>query len=113
MKSKYFVSAITEPFGEPVDAGIRENDPEQAFIAWCSYSEKYPTCASIQPHTKEDGIECLKWVSLNFDKAEAYMDKYKCPYKKDWIKEQIESQIRGGRCSMQWEYDELFPFCVG
>lgn len=109
---KYCISAISNPFGEPVTDEY-EYDPENAIIKWCRYQEKYPTCVSIQPETNEDGIALLKWADLNFEKVEVYMKEHKCPYKTGWIREQVKSQIAKGKSSMQWEYDQLFPFCMG
>lgn len=110
---EYKISAITSPFGEPVDYGKTEHDPERAILRWLEYSKKYPTCASIQPQNKEDGLALLKWAKLNFDKLEAYFLKYKCPYKTDWMRDQIDSQVNNNKVDMQWEWDELFPFSIG
>ena len=110
--AKYVISAIDSPIGETVGSAY-EYDPENAIIQWCRYSEKYPTCASIQPESKDAGTSLLKWAKLNFEKVEVYMREHKCPYRIDWMKEQIESQVRNGKNSMQWEYDQLFPFCMG
>ncbi len=112
-KGKYAISAICSPFGEPTGETIYEDKPEMAVLRWCELSEKYPTCTSLQPQTKEDGMDLLKWVKLNFEKVATYMSLHKCPYKTEWVKEQVESQLSKGKCSMQWERDELYPFCMG
>ncbi len=110
---KYIITAAT-PYGEPCGVTNEpEYDPENAVIKWCRYSEKYPTCASIQPATEEDGMALLKWTERNFERIEVYMEQHKCPYKPDWIKEQVSLQVKKGKTSMQWEYDQLFPFCMG
>ncbi len=111
--AKYLILATHSPFGEPVDPGTYEYDPQNALIQWFRYSEKYPTCTSLHPETKEDGIALLKWAKLNFEKLEIWAKEHKCPYKTEWLKEQIVSQIYNNKCSMQWGYDELFPFCMG
>ena len=109
---EYIVSAFTI-FGESVGYSDKpENNPERAIIKWCMYSEKYPTCVSIQPKTNEDGMILLIWANQNFEKIEHYMDLYKCPYKTEWLREQIDEQIKKGKTSMMWEYDQLFPFCM-
>ncbi len=110
---EYIISAITSPFGESVDSGTHECDPQKAIIQWFRYSERYPTYASIQPRTREDGIALLRWARDNFEKLETWAKEHKCPYRIEWLREQIESQAEAGECSMQWEYDELFPFCMG
>ena len=110
---KYIVSAVS-PYGEPLELSDEpEYDPENAIIKWCRFSEKYPTCVSIQPETKEDGMKLLRWAEENFDKVEVYLRKHKCPYKVDWMKEEIASQVQTNTVSMQWNYDQLYPFCAG
>ncbi len=109
---KFIISAVTGSFGELVRS-VNEKDPEQAILRWCEFSEKYPTCVSIQPETKEDGLNLLKWAKLNFEKVETYLNRYRCPYRTDWLKTQIFCQVNNNKTSMQWEYDQLFPFCVG
>jgi len=110
---RYVISAISSPFGEAAGNDAVEHDPENAIIQWFRYSEKYPTCASLQPQTKEDGLALLKWAKHNFNKLEVWAKEHKCPYKTGWLKEQIEKQVEDNKCSMQWEYDELFPFSMG
>lgn len=90
-----------------------EHDPQNAVIQWFRLSEKEPTFVSIQPQTKEDGIALLKWAADNIDKLEVWAKEHRCPYKTEWLKEQILSQAAEGKCSMQWEYDQLYPFCMG
>ena len=109
---EYRISAITDPFGE-FAGSAEETNPEQAILRWCEYSEKYPTCVCIQPKTNEDGIKLLKWAEDNFDKVSTYLEKYNAPYKISWMKDMISAQLKNGKCSMQWEYDQLFPFCMG
>ena len=110
---KYIVSAVS-PYGEPLKLSDEpEYDPENAIIKWCLYSKKYPTCVSIQPETKEDGMKLLKWANEHFDKVEVYLREHKCPYKVDWMKEEIASQVQKNEGSMQWDFDQLYPFCAG
>ena len=110
---KFIISAISGPFGEPVCGDIYEYDPKNAIIQWFSLTEKYPTCVSIQPETIEDGKSLLKWADKNFEKLDVWAKEHKCPYKTDWLKEQINMQVNNNKCSMQWEYDQIFPFCMG
>ena len=110
---KYIVSAVSQ-YGEPLELPNEpEYAPENAIIKWCMYSKKYPTCVSIQPETKEDGMKLLKWANEHFDKVEVYLREHKCPYKVDWMKEEIASQVQKSEVSMQWYYDQLYPFCAG
>ncbi len=109
----FSVSAITDPFGELVATPKDYNDPEQAILNWCKLSKKYPTCVSIQPQTKEDAKALLIWANENFDKVRAYMNKYKCPYRTDWMQKEIHYQVINDNISMRWEYDQLYPFCMG
>ena len=103
---KYIVSGINVPTKY-------ENLPQKALLQWFKYSKKEPTCVCIQPKTKEDGFAVLKWANENFSKLEEWADKYKCPYKIRWMEEEIAKAVSAGTCSMQWDYDQLFPFCMG
>lgn len=109
---EYIVSAITNPFGELADTK-RFTSPEKAVEQWCKYQKKYPSCVSIQPENKAAGINLINWVYLNLDKFEAMVSKSKVPYRFDWMKEQIASQVATGKCKMQWDYDQITPFCEG
>lgn len=110
---KYLISATISPYGEQAPGSVYKHDPEKAIKEWCRVSEKYPTCASIQPETKEAGMVLLKWAFNNFDKVEGYMKEYKVPYKPEWMKKEIKSYVDKNRNSMMWEYDEIFPFSMG
>ena len=90
-----------------------EYDPQNAVIQWFRLSQEEPTCVCIQPKTEEDGMALLKWAEENFDKLEVWAKEHKCPYRIEWLEEEISSQVRKGTCSMQWEYDQLYPFCMG
>ena len=110
---KFRISAITSPFGEPVDNGKTTSNPEEAIKQWFVYSKKYPTCASICPETNTDGLELLKWAESNFGKIKTWAEKYRCPYKLNWLQEQITKQITKGDKLIQWEFDEIYPFSMG
>lgn len=109
---RYMISANAGPFGETVRL-VYETDPEKAVFRWFRYSGQYPMCASIQPKTTDDGLELLQWAGNNAEKLEEWGKKYHCPYRTDWLKEQIEHQVLDNEVSMQWDYDQLYPFCVG
>lgn len=110
---KYMVSAITGPFGEPATMPYKSNNPEEAILKWCKLQKDYPTCVSLQAATMEDGLELLKWAQMNFNTVRTYMKDNKCPYKTDWIKDHIDRYVHRRKCSIQWEYDQLFPFSMG
>ena len=110
---KFIISATNGPFGEPVGDDKYEYDCENAIIQWFRLSEKYPTCVSIQPANEKDGLALLKWADMNFEKLEVWAKEHKCPYRIDWLKLEIQKQTNNNKCSMQWEYDEVSPFCMG
>ncbi len=110
---EYIVTAVTGPFGELAKNPETVHSPELAITKWCKLQYGYPTCVAIQPATKEDGMELLKWADANFDKIKKLMEENKCPYKTSYMKEQIKEQVDKNKCSMQWEYDQIFPFCMG
>lgn len=109
----YVVSSISSPFGERVGNDVHTSDIETAVEKWFEFSKEYPTCTSLQPQTQEDGTALLKWALLNFEKLEVWAKEYKCPYKMGWFKETLTAQVNNNKCSMQWEYDELYPFSMG
>ena len=109
---KYVVTAITNPFGESA-SNIKCDNPEAAILEWCKQNEIYRTCVSINPATEDDGRALLKWAVANSDKLEAYMKQYHNPYKFEWLIDQVRTQVINNKVSMQWEYDQLFPFCMG
>ncbi len=108
----YMVSAITDPFGE-IAGTTTEYTPEHAVLSWFRYSEKYPTCVAICPATKDDGFALLQWAEKNSSRIARLAEDHKCPYRSSWLIEQISSQVEKGECGMSWEYDQLFPFCMG
>ena len=110
---RYIISAVTSPFGEPVGDNVTCRDPKTAIEEWCKLGEKYPSCTSLQPETFDDGMVLLKWALNNFAEVEQLLTKYRCPYKPSWMKERIEAQIKNKKTSMQWNYDEIVPFCMG
>jgi len=110
---KYLISATISPYGEQAPGRVYKHDPGKAIKEWCRVSENYPTCASIQPETKEDGQVLLRWALNNFDTVKKYMREYKVPYKPEWIEKQIRRYVESNRNSMMWSYDEIFPFCMG
>lgn len=109
----YIISATDEPFGEIMEHETYTSAPADAVKRWFKCSEKYPTCTSLQPATEEAGMEILTWASQNMDQLEEWSKAYKCPYKITWMKEEIEKAAVKNKSGMQWEYDELFPFCKG
>lgn len=111
--AKYVVSAITAPDGEPVGIPTFTGDPEAAVLKWFQLSEKYPTCSDIQAQTNEAGLELLKWANTNGDKIAVWAKDYNCPYKLDWLQDQIRTAVKNNKTSMQWEFDSVFPFSVG
>ena len=106
---KYTITSITGPFGEEAEPDAGEMDPQNAIIQWCRRQKEKPTCGAIMPKTIEDGTKLLEWARDNFDKIEVWMIEHKVPYKKEWLKEQIETTTNG----MQWDGDQIFPFCMG
>lgn len=109
---KYLISATISPLGELAEDAF-EDDPKNALIKWFQYSEKYPTCVALQPETKEDGLALLEWAHHNPDQLDIWAKEYRCPYKVEWLKEEVADYVHRGKCSMQWNYDQLFPFCMG
>lgn len=109
---KYMILATAVPMGENTGL-VYEDEPQKALMTWFRYSQKYPTCVAIQPETKEDGLALLEWAHHNPDQLDIWAKEYRCPYKIEWLKEQIAEQFKEKRCSMQWNYDQLFPFCMG
>ena len=111
--AQYMITGTRTPFGEPAMPVIREEEPEQTLYQWFVWGAKYPTCVSLQPQTPQDGMLLLTWANANWSKVEQWAQVHKCPYRLDWLHEQVAKAVSRGACSMQWEWDELFPFCMG
>ncbi len=114
----YLISVTAMPFSEMESGAMQDKDaheksPEKAILRWCRYSSQYPTCVSIQPKTREDGLHLLKWASENIEKVRRYLTENKTPYRIDWMIAEILRQAESGKTSMQWDGDQLHPFCIG
>ena len=108
---KFIVSATTKA-GEPA-ASFTFANPDQAVHKWFELGKDYPMSVSIQPNTLASGLAIVIWAGDHFEKLDEWAEKYHCPYKMDWLKYQIADQILKKKVSMQWEYDQISPFCEG
>lgn len=108
-----FIISATSPCGEELGSNVREQDPEKAILAWCRIGQEYPTCASIQADSEKSAFSLLKWADKNADKVRAYLDRYKSPYKPDYILDSVSGYVRNGKSSIQWDYDIVSPFSFG
>ena len=111
--SKYVVSAITAPDGDPVGAPTFTDNPEVAIRKWFQLSEKYPTCCDIQARNTDAELELLKWANANDDKIVVFATDHHSPYKLGWLQDHIRTAVNNNKPSIQWAYDAVFPFCMG
>ena len=111
--TKYIVSAITLPFGEPVGDDLYTDNPEEAVKRWFELQAQYPTCVNIQASNNKTAKELLTWADTNSDRIDAlWRDTEKFPYKLHWLKNAVKRMLAKDS-PLQWEYDMLYPFCMG
>lgn len=110
---KYLVSSINNPFDfEPIGQPRELGTPKTALEEWFKLNKKHPTCTSLRPQTNEDAREVLKWASNNKDEIKAWATRYDCHYKIEYLLKSIDDGLNKEKL-ISWEYDELFPFCMG
>ena len=118
MKDRYYIAAVSmgaEGIERETLKGVGPfaDSPEKAVEKWCRYSQAYPTCTAIQPKTKEDGMSLLKWAAANEAAVRELLQRYKTPYRADWIMETVRRYASEGRTPMQWDGDQIYPFSMG
>ena len=111
--ARYVISAISSPMGEEVGGEFIEKHPENAILEWCKLGQKYPTYTSLQANSEQSAFALLVWAQANFDKLESWFEEFECPYKPEWMRGVIDFYVSKGKSSMQWNYDEISPFCMG
>ena len=110
---KYLVSAINDPISfEPIGQPRELDTPKTALEEWFKLNKKHPTCTSLQPQTNDDAREVLIWASKNRDIIKSWTTRYNCHYKIDYLLKFIDDGLNKEKL-ISWEYDELFPFCMG
>ena len=88
------------------------DDPIKMIRLWFMWSQKYPMECAIMTKTRSDGVALLEAASEHLD--ELY-DTFKCPYKYDYLKDEISKKIEDG-CKYLMEGpdgDQIHPFSFG
>ncbi len=107
----YTITSMTL-YGEPLDNIVRKT-PESAVRTWFRIGKKNPLFTSLRPATPAEGMTLIKWAAAHPDRIDEWAEKYHCPYKTSYLKDEIAKAAKKGGCSMQWDYDELHPFTMG
>lgn len=111
------VSAVNSYMGRYVVSSSFEHkathDPEEACLYWCQMQQSDVMNVSIQAANEASAFELIVWAQNNFETLAANMEKYKCPYKREFMKATIDEYVLKGSSSMQWPYDQVTPFDMG
>lgn len=105
---KYAIVALTD-YGE-LGKTVYTSDPKKAIETWFKLQKDYPISVSIDASSKEDALLLLQSASSDF--IEVLYSKYRCPYKKEFLINEIANGIRffNGK---EGEADSVHPFSVG
>lgn len=78
---------------------------------WFEQEKAHALCANIQAATREDALMLLTWA---FENIEYVKKQYPgCHYRWNYICDGIEKEISEKCKNFQWEWDSVFPFCMG
>ena len=93
----------------------KTSDPKAAIEYWCQMQRKCPTCADIQTKKRADAVKLTDFVVANPDFIYEMAEKYRIPYKPDWIVSESEKKSADGqKYFYENEYgDSIHPFGVG
>lgn len=106
---KYCVT-VAGPFEEEVYP-FNSNDPKEIIKKWFEQEKAHALCTNIQAATREDALMLLTWA---FENIEYVKKQYPgCHYRWNYICDGIEKEISEKCKSFQWEWDSVFPFCMG
>ena len=89
--------------------------PTNAIKAWMKAEKKYPMDAMISADTVEEVIELRKFVKKYADWFKQTCENLCCPYKSDWLLEQVENpeELHGSEYRMDLPSYVCTPFSVG
>lgn len=106
---KYCVT-VAGPFEEEVYR-FNSSDPKKIIKKWFEQEKAHALCANIQAATREDALMLLTWA---FENIEYVKKQYPgCHYRWNYICDGIEKEISEKCKNFQWEWDSVFPFCMG
>lgn len=92
------------------------DSPLSALMAWFRIGAKFPTGTSIQCKHKSDAVALCETAISHKQSLTELHQKYKCPYKLDFIFEQAEKKVSDG-CKYFHEHgdfgDSVYPFDIG
>ena len=91
----------------------RTDDPKTAIKFWYQLQKKDPMNVAISCRTKEQAIDLCKAATEDYIYSLA--EKYKCPYKPEWIVDEAARKVADGQKYFhEGEYgDIIHPFGVG
>lgn len=89
------------------------NNPKTAIKFWYQLQKKDPMGVAISCQTKEQAIALCKAATEDYIYSLA--EKYKCPYKPEWIVEEAAEKVADGQKYFhESDYgDTIHPFGVG
>ena len=89
--------------------------PTNAIKAWMREEQKHPMDAMISADTVEEVIELRRFVKKYADWFKQTCEELRCPYKSDWLLEQVENpeELHGSEYTMDRPSYVCAPFTVG
>lgn len=115
---QYYVSGASR---NVVDTGSDYNlasangyydDPKKAIIAWLRANKEMPTYASIDTNKNKAADILYGWVQANEEEFRSLCDKYKCPYKVDYLVYRC-GRGRNNDFERSGYPDQISPFSAG
>ena len=91
------------------------DDPETAIRYWFKLSNKYPMDAAIMCRSRKDALNLVKLVSDDPDIIYRLNEKWRSPYKLEYLVEECEKAAANG-CKYFYENeagDSIHPFSLG
>ena len=111
-QSNYVVSGLDPLTGEEPFSPIDTDDAKSAITSWFKMSEKYPSCICICGKDYSAAKQLLRWVIDNEDQFIALYNRYKNPYKLDFLLDYCKQNVNSGHL-LDWSGDQIDPFSLG
>ena len=88
------------------------DDPKEALMTWINNARRFYTTITILAKTRAAELELMQTFKKNEIEFISRMHENGVPYKMNYITDGVNSNLEG-RSKIQWEGDQVFPFCYG
>lgn len=90
-----------------------KGDSEAAALwAWVKNARDNYSNITITAYSREDELKLMKFVRGHESEFVNACNEHKVPYKIDYLLKGIQKNYEGN-AKIQWEHDQVFPFCFG